>query len=229
VSTALQCPSCGYTHRLDAIGDVAVFQCSNCSRVLKVPEQLRSAASRAAPAVPAPAKPKRQVAATGSGPRRSVRMLAWVIAFILGGLVLVRLAKWTGFFGGDKLVDLLLDNSISNYLRLAALVPLWGLFTAAFATLFLEGPRWYRRWRAGVSGAAPAEPPAPKPSRGDRVREKAAGATARKVPTRAPAPSERVPPAASGAAERATAGEEFATKAASGQRPRRIPRRAPGA
>ena len=45
MGVALQCPECGFKHRLDAIGDRAVFSCARCSRELKVPAEYRAAAA----------------------------------------------------------------------------------------------------------------------------------------------------------------------------------------
>ncbi len=162
VSTALQCPSCGCNHRLESIRDAPVFDCARCGRPLKVPAQYRAGA--AAPAAAASAK-------AGRGPRRAapkpaarpasrgttklpLRILAWIVAFVLGAVVVRTLAKWTGFVGGDTVVNLLIDNKLTTYLRLAALVPAWALFATIFATLILEGPGWWalRSSRRRVGG-----------------------------------------------------------------------------
>jgi len=37
MGVALQCPECGFKHRLDAVGDRSVFPCAQCARELKVP------------------------------------------------------------------------------------------------------------------------------------------------------------------------------------------------
>jgi hypothetical protein len=184
MATALQCPDCGCKHRLDAIGDRAVFECSKCGRQLKVPQQYRPStapsknggstsaprpvggSARSAPRTAAKPRPKHQV---GANPMRlPVRILLWVVAFVLGAVVVRTLAKWTGFAGGDTFFDLLIDGSFGTYLRLFALVPVWALFATIFATLMIDGPRiWANRSRGAVSGTAAApRAPRPKPAPG---------------------------------------------------------------
>ncbi len=246
MSTALQCPACGSAHRLADLGDAAVFPCAQCGRSLKVPEQFRGAAREGGRAdtradkAPAAAGSVRPV---GRGRARlSVRILAWIVAFILGAVVVRVLAKLTGLVGGDTLVDLLLENSLSNYLRLAILVPVWGLFTALFATAFLEGPQWFAERRAR-SGASPPDKVVPKePAASDRSGKaripkaskasKAAKATAVGAAVAAEggkAVSEpdvtRHIPVGAGATSESRPSDDAAERAASGQRPRRIPRR----
>ncbi len=249
MSTALQCPSCGCNHRLESIPDVPVFKCARCGRPLKVPAQFRAAAP-AAGATAKGAAPRRAGSKSARGPRANgptklpLRILAWIVAFVLGAVVVRTLAKWTGFVGGDTVVNLLIDNKLTTYLRLAALVPVWALFATSFATLILEGPGWW----AGRKSRAPAAPTSSEPSppaprtRVPAATAAAAGAaakptTARKVPTREPrtdataAPTRTRParPAAATGATGAAAAEptadEFDARAAAGHRPRRIPRR----
>lgn len=154
MSTALQCPDCGQKHPLGSVGDQPVFPCARCSRPLKVPAAYRpgtngsgNGTGRAAARRPAgsskPAQRRR-----GGSMSMPVKILLWVVAFALGAVVVRSLAKWTGFVGGDTLVDLLIDHSFGNYFRLFVLVPFWALFSTLFLTLFLEGPDWFRRRRA---------------------------------------------------------------------------------
>ena len=257
MSTALQCPSCGCKHRLDSIPDAPVFSCAGCGRPLKVPPQYR--AGGAAPAAgaagkgatarrAAPKAARARVPGASGSTRLPLRILAWIVAFVLGAVVVRTLAKWTGFVGGDTVVNLLIDNKLTTYLRLAALVPVWALFATIFATLILEGPGWWAARKAGATVAPGVSRTAPtaKRSRMPATSAAAAGAaagtkTARKVPTRAPrtnttptstrAQPTRPAAAAAGAAG-ASAGDpgadEFDSRAAAGQRPRRIPRRDTG-
>jgi hypothetical protein len=206
MGVALQCPECGFKHRLDAVGDRDVFACAQCGRELKVPAAYRADTpapngnggrpGRAAGRSPARPQPKRQVGATQM--RLPVRILLWVVAFVLGALIVRFLAKATGFAGGDTFFDLLVDGSVGTYVRLLALVPVWALFATILATAFIDGPRVWARRRAGVASSG-----ANAVSRG---------------PGRV-----RVPPtAAAGAAGAGAAG------AASAKRPSRtIPRREP--
>ena len=216
MGVALQCPECGFKHRLDAIGDRAVFSCARCSRELKVPAEYRAAAtpamngSDASPARTGAARtrpsatphPKHRV---GAAPMRlPVRILLWVVALVLGALVVRFLAKVTGFAGGDTFFDLLIDGSLGTYLRLFALVPVWALFATLFATAFIDGPRAWARRKAGGTASAPSGsaaatrrppvasgPPPAKAGAGVAAGAAAAGATrspARSIPRREPAP-----------------------------------------
>ena len=47
MGVALQCPECGFKHRLDAVGDRDVFPCAQCARELKVPAAYRTGAASA--------------------------------------------------------------------------------------------------------------------------------------------------------------------------------------
>ena len=235
MSTALQCPSCGCNHRLDSVVDTPVFNCARCSRPLKVPTQYVAGNGVASSSPRSKPSGGRPAASRGGTPRLPLRILAWIVAFVLGAVVVRFLAKWTGFVGGDTVINLLIDKKITTYLRLAALVPVWALFATVFATLILEGPRWWARRKAGGSPSPKASKPAgsvPKPARMPATSAAAAGgaAAARKVPTHTRADTAptrtRAPAAAAGAA--AGAVDEYDERAASGQRPRRIPRRETG-
>lgn len=245
MSTALQCPACGFNHRLDVVPDAPVFSCARCRRTLKVPDQYRAGAApppgrKQTPARSGGSARKAPWARVGSGRSRvPVRILVWVASFVLGGVVLWALSKWTGFVGGDTLVDLLIDSRLTTYLRLAVLIPVWALFATLFVGLFLEGPRWWARRRAGIGAPKPAPRVkaapviaggiASKPDRASpsprrvppRVRADAAAKSPQ--PTRTPEPVS--PPPGARAPEAAAAADEFGARAAAGQRPRRIPRR----
>jgi len=134
--------------------------------------------------------------------RLPVRILLWVVAFVIGALIVRFFAKVTGFAGGDTFFDLLIDGSVGTYLRLFALVPIWALFATLIATVFIDGPGWWAR-RMGTASARPTAtrvpkaPPRPKasppaaPSAGTADRGRAAavgaaaaGATTRTIPRR---------------------------------------------
>ena len=118
MATALQCPACGFKHRLDAVGDTPVFACSRCERQLKLPAQFRNGATaRPGEAAQPRAKNSSPTSSRGapvgavSPPRRSTRMssgyagpariplkiLVWVVAFVLGA---------GEFFGTSRLSQL---------------------------------------------------------------------------------------------------------------------------
>lgn len=248
MATALQCPACGFKHRLDAVGDTAVFPCSRCSRQLKLPSQYRNGATARPGSAASPATgtgtvgPRSAAAGTrklgstrsaGGQVRIPLRILAWVIAFVLGALVVRVLAKWTGFVDSNTFVDLMLDHSFSTYSRLLVLVPVWALFATLFATLFIEAPDWWARRSASTATSA-----APK----RRIPAAAAATAARSsgtkpIPARSEPPTtqRRVPPRTtqSAAVAGAVASESRAprtreTLPTSDQRPRRIPRRETG-
>ena len=82
--------------------------------------------------------------------RLPLRILAWVIAFVLGAYIVSRLAKWTGFVGGDTFLDVMIDGSFGTYLRLFILVPIWALFATMLATLLIEAPAWWNRRQSGA-------------------------------------------------------------------------------
>lgn len=216
MATALQCPACGFKHRLDAVGDVAVFPCASCSRQLKLPAQYRdgsaarpgAASGSGAPAAGVPRTQRvpvsvraRQFGAADEM-RLPLRILAWVIAFVISAFAVRMLAKWTGFVDANTFVDLMLDNSVATYARLAILVPVWALFATALATLFIEVPGWWSRRSVTVARPKPAPPRAAAANVGT------AAVVARPRPVR---PTEAGAPAPTG-----------------DQRPRRIPRRDTG-
>jgi hypothetical protein len=221
MATALQCPECGKKHRLDAVGDQDVFACSQCSRPLKVPAAYRpganaAAGSGSAGAVARRAGGRKAAASRGSELSIPVKILLWVVAFVLGAVVVRMIAKWTGFVGGNTLVDLLIDHSFSNYFKLFILVPFWALFSTLFLTLFLEGPAWYQRRREGV----PAVPSTTRGrSGGPRPAKPATQAAARAAAPagRNGAIPKRVPASAGSAAAGAAV--------VAGARPRTIQRR----
>lgn len=267
MAPALQCPACGFKHRLDAVADTPVFPCARCSRQLKVPSQYRTevpadAAPRSAPrgsgggsgattsTRPAAGRPRTASGSarprvkdwrpSGQPMRLPVRILLWVIAFILSALIVRSVAKWTGIAGSQQVLDSMIDDGFGTYFRLFLLVPIWGLFATLLATVFIDGPRWWAG-RAARRSSAPASPlrqKVPASARG-------AGSSAapvptadrpapRKVPTRsAPRPAAAAGAAGATTAQRATRQPASPAKSpppvpAADQRPRRIPRRETG-
>jgi hypothetical protein len=141
-----------------------------------------------------------------------LRILAWVVAIVVGGLVLRVLAKMTGVFTSSSIIDLVTGSGWERYVRVLVLVPIWALFAAALATLFIEGPRWWTARQRGVS-TTPArdEPVAGAPSKRLQPIPPARRATGERepVPSRTLTHVDPRPP-------RRDPGD---------QRPRRIPRR----
>lgn len=278
MASALQCPACGFKHRLDALDGDPIFSCASCGRLLKTPVEYRRAEVLESVGAPAPSgasdapgavqrggaatrdrtgvlpvppagpgadtRPRSAVRSTGTPrarPARSarapipavaglpLRILAWVVAFVLGALFVRWFAKATGILTGDSMLDIMTSTGWGRYVRVFVLVPVLALATAAFATLFIEGTRWWihRRHERGVGGAAvpgrttvppaplaptPPIPPAATPAGvvgGSTGSDAARGAT---IPRRVPERSAVAPP-------------EAGTLPESAQRPRRIPRR----
>ena len=262
MATALQCPACGFKHRLDAVADTPVFACTRCERQLKLPAQFRNgvaarpgeaAQPRGKNAAPttnrgAPAGAAGPAAGSVSAPRRSTRtaagyagpariplkILVWVVAFVLGAGVVRVLASWTGFVDTNTFLDLMLDHSFSTYWRLLILIPVWAFFATLFATAFIEGPGWWAcrslpSTKPTISRRLPAAAPTAVPS---TSKSKSAPAPRPNPPSprRVPARADVDPPAAPLRAESTGRGTKPSPRVgedapASTQRPRRIPRR----
>ena len=257
MATALQCPACGFKHRLDAVAETPVFACSRCERQLKLPDQFRNrAAVRPGEVVqprtkdPSPTTRRAASAGAASPPRRlkrgssgnagaariPVKILVWVVAFLLGAGVVRVLASWTGFVDTNTFLDLMLDHSFSTYWRLLVLIPVWAFFATLFATVFIEGPEWKARRslpstkptiKRRLPAAAPTAEPerAPSSTRRPNVPE---SPMPRRVPAR---PAVEPPSAPVRSASRTTDSKRVAAAEAEDvattgtQRPRRIPRR----
>jgi hypothetical protein len=103
----------------------------------------RAPARSAAPARPAPAP-----AASPDEVPRPLRVLAGVVAMVLGLVVTLWVARITGWLSGDRLVDVFTEEGWARYIRVVAVAPVWALFTTLLLTLFLEGGRALARRRA---------------------------------------------------------------------------------
>jgi hypothetical protein len=168
----LQCPNCRARHALADHAHEASFACSSCGRLLRVPDSVRSAPPRrrdatvvaggggtaALPAVAAasakgPSKPMEP-----STVSRSLRVLAWAAALVLGGFLTFTAARAVGYLSGDRALDLVLEEGIRRYTVLLPLVPIWAVLTTVFVTLFLDGRRAWRSRRGGRSSSSSAGP-----------------------------------------------------------------------
>ena len=274
MAPALQCPACGFKHRLDAVADTPVFPCARCSRQLKVPGQFRHDAEPGSVVRPAPSRTAGAsgptTAASGrprsssSSPRSSikgwrpagtpmrlpVRILLWVIAFILSALIVRSFAKWTGIAGSQQVLDSMIDKGFGTYFRLFILVPIWGLFATLLATALIDGPGWWARRSARTTPPLKRKVPAAAGVGAGVVvgSTSARSSVARKVPTRSPArdgASTRSPAQARSSAAATGAAATTSTRTtrqpatepaprseptipSPDQRPRRIPRRDTG-
>jgi hypothetical protein len=178
MAKAIQCPSCGNKHRVTNLPDAPTFTCENCGQPLKVPAQFRPSVMdsprhvrqpdphgadatavlppRPAPApapVPAPAprpRPARSEAepASTDAVSKPLRIVAWVVAMVLGLVITLWVARVTGWLSGDRLVDVFTQEGWARYIRVVAVAPVWALFTTLLLTMFLEGGRALARRRA---------------------------------------------------------------------------------
>jgi hypothetical protein len=101
--------------------------------------------------------------AAGTAPKRErvalpLRVLAWVVALVLGLVVTLWVARVTGWLSGDRLVDVFIQTGLARYVRVIAIAPVWALFTTLFLTLFLEGGRELARRRAETRAAGDGSP-----------------------------------------------------------------------
>jgi hypothetical protein len=137
-----------------------------------------------------------------------VRLLAWVLAFVVGALIVRYVAKAVGFVDGDTLVEVMTGSGIGRYIRVFALVPVWALVTAGLATLFIDGTRaWMRRRQLPKPKAQPDAPPPKRPA------------------PRPPTGSTTKPPVRTARSTVNGSESQSPTRAAGDQRARRIPRR----
>ena len=122
-----------------------------------------------------------------------LRIVAWVVAVVLGAYIVRWLAKTIGWLTGDSLIDVITGSGIGRYFRVFALVPFWALATALLATLFIEGGRaWSRRHSVtpNRSGKPPMRkvPPAKAPGAKQPAGAKAHAPKQPKPRPRQPAP-----------------------------------------
>jgi hypothetical protein len=186
MAKAIQCPSCGNKHRVGNLPDAPTFTCENCGQPLKVPAQFRpsvmdsrrhvrqpdphgagatavlpprpAAASAPAPA-PAPVAPApRARPASPDAVSKPLRILAWVVAMVLGLVITLWVARITGWLSGDRLVDVFTQEGWARYIRVVAVAPVWAMFTTLLLTMFLEGGRALTRRRAEKRAESAASP-----------------------------------------------------------------------
>jgi hypothetical protein len=254
VPNALQCPACGHKHRLSGLSGDPIFTCSECGRLLKTPAEYRrpepsgpgeaprpsasarvtrgGTAARDRTAVqpsprPAASPPRRRPRRPGPATDLALplRILAWVVAFGLGAVIVRWFARVTGWLTGDSVIDLITGSGIMRYVRIFTVVPFWALVVTGLATLFIDGGRWLARRRAIAAGRA-----VPPPRRSTRPKRPAPAAPRRaapgptsETPSRAPAaPVPATPPPGRQPAPKPAAAP---TGTAGAPRPRRIPRR----
>ena len=98
------------------------------------------------------------------------RVLAWVVAVPIAGLVTGLSAYDIGWIKKDDLLDVFIGSGTGRYNHLAVVTLVWALLTAVLVQVFVEGGRWIaqrRRKRRAPRAAAPetiATPPRRKRS-----------------------------------------------------------------
>jgi hypothetical protein len=102
----------------------------------------REAARPRTPSRPAAAAPESDAVS------RPLRVLAWVVALVLGLVITLWVARITGWLSGNRLVDVFLEEGWTRYIRVIAIAPVWAMFTTLLLTLFLEGGKALARRRA---------------------------------------------------------------------------------
>jgi hypothetical protein len=127
------------------------------------PRPTRTAAPPASAAPPAARAAKVPRPAAGLAPKREtvalpLRVLAWVVALVLGLVVTLWVARVTGWLSGNRLVDVFIQTGLARYIRVIAIAPVWALFTTLLLTLFLEGGRALARRRAEKRAEADGSP-----------------------------------------------------------------------
>jgi hypothetical protein len=185
----------------------------------KTPAPTAAASAPAATAAAAaPAAPRRRVDRTPATLTIPLQIIGWVLALLLGGIIVRYIAKFTGVLTGDSIIDLITGSGFGRYLRLFAVVPFWALASAGLMTLFIEGAR---RWQARQDA------PSARPVKQQRLtvppaKPRPAGETTGPKPvTRDPAPVRTsTSSSSSGSTE-----NRVPADAATAPRTRRIPKR----
>lgn len=172
MARVLQCPNCEARHSLDAVEAGSTFACTGCGRTLRAPQAPAvvdpagaATAGDAARGAPGARAERRREESSRSNPEpgnapsgfpRAVRIAAWVVAVVVGGLVSLWLARAIGLLTADNLVDVITGSGNGRYLRLGVFVVLWALVVTGLVTLLIDGGwRLLRRGAATVT-AAPA-------------------------------------------------------------------------
>lgn len=182
----LRCPACGQAHSFDGLSENPTFPCSECGRTLRTPTELVAPASTdrrrisdsGSPDAPEPESPGSQAAgASAKRPAKArsnavpipVRIAVWLGAIVVGLVLGWLVASGTGLLSRSIFVDMFRSSTATNYWRLALFVPLWAFMSATFATVLIEGIRWFRARRAGEPGprrqGSDPDPGAPEPKR----------------------------------------------------------------
>lgn len=168
MSRALECPNCGSRQSLDAVAPGSTFDCTGCGRTLRAP------AAATAPVEPVPTAAMGSSAPTGSRAQRrressgaggpeagggaadgfpvAVRIGAWVVAVVAGGLLSIWVARGIGLLTADRIVDVITGSGSGRYLRLGVFMLLWALMATVLVTLLIDGG-WRLLHRAAASPA----------------------------------------------------------------------------
>ena len=210
MAKALQCPECGRKTPLSGVGGGKTFRCAGCGRALKIPAELRPAASggrrpstRSAPSpppdaartsvlptagaaaapAPTPTAPRRRRAQPPPPPKvgLALRVLAWVIAVPVGAVAVWYPARKFGFLSGQRLLDVLVGSGWGRYGRVLLIAPAWALVTTLIVQLLLLLFRRMAKRRETIrSERAGAPPPPGRDGRGSGRSQGSRRATSRR-------------------------------------------------
>lgn len=95
-----------------------------------------------------------------------VRLMAWIIGMVAGGIFVLAVARISRFLSGQRVIDIVTGSGWARYGRLAVVALAWGLVSAVLVHLLVEGGRAIaarRRLQHAKSKPGKSAPP----SRGD--------------------------------------------------------------
>ncbi len=120
---------------------------------VRVPEVPRESAVRAAAPspqqtsvlpvskAPAPAQSAPPPSTGGKILSLPVRLTAWIIGMVVGGIFVLAVARKSRFLSGQRVIDIVTGNGWARYGRLAVVALAWGLVSAVLVHLLVEGGR----------------------------------------------------------------------------------------
>ncbi|HEX7520953.1 MAG TPA: hypothetical protein VF441_02720 [Acidimicrobiia bacterium] len=91
-----------------------------------------------------------------------VRLMAWIIGMVVGGIFVVAVARKSRFLSGQRVIDIVTGNGWARYGRLAVVALAWGLVSAVLVHLLVEGGRAFaarRRLQHAQSTSGRSAPP----------------------------------------------------------------------
>lgn len=95
-----------------------------------------------------------------------VRVMAWIIGMVVGGIFVLAVARKSRFLSGQRVIDIVTGSGWARYGRLAVVALVWGLVSAVLVHLLVEGGRAIAARRRLQHAKSKPGKNAP-PSRGD--------------------------------------------------------------